>query len=106
MRPVWADLHVNVHHRFADMAGGVEAGIAQLQAELVFAFCVEAAMAFETGGVRRLLELLAYMNFGTNLGGNHGSSPEQGEGKWRARRLCVGDTEDRGLIGSHSFFRE
>lgn len=106
MRPVWANFHVDVHHRLADMPGGVEAGIAQLQAKLVFAFCVEAAMAFETGGVRRPLELLAYVNFGMNLGSDHGSSPRQGMGKWHARKLCVGNTEDRGLIGSHISFSE
>lgn len=76
MRPMWPDFHVNVHHRLTDMPRGVEAGIAQLQAKLVFAFGVEAAMAFEAGGVCGLLELFAYVNFGMNLGGNHGNSPK------------------------------
>jgi hypothetical protein len=42
---------------------------------------MEAAMAFETGGIPRPLELPANVDFGMNLGGNHGSSPEQGMGK-------------------------
>jgi hypothetical protein len=79
------NLHVNADHRFADVACGIEAGIAQLQAELVFGLGAETTMAFEAGGEIRVLVLLANVNFGMNFQSDHCKSPSENKGKRRAR---------------------
>jgi len=71
-------LHVDADNRLADMAGRVKAGVAEPDTELVFALGVKAAMAFEAGGIFRLLVLLACVNFGMDLKRNHFNSPKLG----------------------------
>jgi len=60
MRP---RLDVNADHGFTQRAQSFEAGVAELEAELVFAFCVESAVAFVAGGVRRALALFSHVDF-------------------------------------------
>jgi hypothetical protein len=56
-------LYVNADHRLAERAQGFEAGVAEFETQLVFAFCLERVMAFVAGGVRRALALLSDVNF-------------------------------------------
>jgi len=56
-------LYVNADHRLAERAQGFEAGIAEFETQLVFAFCLERVMAFVAGGVRRALALFSDVNF-------------------------------------------
>ena len=54
---------MNADHRFAQRAQGFEAGVAKIEAELIFALCMEGTATFTTGGVRRALALLPDVNF-------------------------------------------
>jgi len=66
-----AGLDVDTDNGFADVAQGIKAGIAEFQAELVFTFCMESAVAFKTGGIFRKLALFAGVNFGMNFELDH-----------------------------------
>lgn len=68
---VRADLHVDADDWLADLAGVVKAGVAQSHAELVFTFCVEAAVAFVAGGVFRTTVLFAGVNFRMDFKRDH-----------------------------------
>jgi len=76
-RSIRAHLYVNTHDRLAEVAGRVEAGIAQFQAKLVFAFRVEAAVTFITGRVIWTLLQFADMNFGMDFERDHFNSPRR-----------------------------
>jgi hypothetical protein len=67
--------YVNTDHRFAQGAQGFEAGVAEFQAELVFAFCVERVVAFVAGGVCRTLALFFYVDFWMDFERVHKTSP-------------------------------
>jgi hypothetical protein len=60
MRP---RLYVDADHGFAQRAQGFEAGVAEFEAKVVFAFRVEGVMEFVAGGVRRALSLFSHVNF-------------------------------------------
>jgi hypothetical protein len=55
---------MNADSLFAEIPPGIEAAIAELQAELLFAFRTEAAKALVAGGIFRELVLLLNVNFG------------------------------------------
>jgi hypothetical protein len=55
-------LYVDADDRFAQGAQGFEAGVAEFEAELVFAFCVEGVVAFVASGVGRALALFPAVN--------------------------------------------
>ena len=58
-----ARLYVDADHWFAERAQSLKAGVAEFEAEMIFAFCVKGVMAFVAGGVRRTLALFPHMNF-------------------------------------------
>ena len=64
LRPV---LYVNADHRFAKGTKGFETGVAEFEAELVFAFCLECVVALVAGRERRTLALFCYVNFWMDL---------------------------------------
>ena len=74
---------MDVEDRFACLAKRVEAMVAQLQAELVFAFGAEIAVTLAAGRIGRTLELFLNVNFGMNLELDHGIPRNK---KW-ARRM-------------------
>jgi hypothetical protein len=67
---------VDADDGFAMLAQGVEAGIAQLQAQLVFALRSKTPMALVAGGKSRALAQFASVNFGMNFQRNHETLPE------------------------------
>jgi hypothetical protein len=60
---------------FAKLARGVKAGIAELQAQLVFALRVATPVAFMARGKSRARAQLANVNFGMNFQRDHQNSP-------------------------------
>lgn len=68
-------LYVNTDHRLVRGAQGFEAGVAEFQAGLVFAFCVERVVAFAAGGVCRMLALFFYVDFWMDFECVHEMSP-------------------------------
>ena len=80
MRP---NLDVNADDRFVQVSKIVKAGVTQGQAKLVFALGSEAAVAFEAGGIFRMLELFFGVNFGMNFKHAHYIAP----GDDRARHM-------------------
>jgi hypothetical protein len=60
---------------FANLAHGVKAGIAEFQAQLVFALRVETPVAFMARGKSRALAQLANVNFGMNFQRDHQNFP-------------------------------
>jgi len=70
---------VDADDRLAKVAKRVKAGVAELEAELVFTLGVESAVAFEAGGIVRALTLFAGVNFGMNFKFEH-KLPWQGMG--------------------------
>jgi len=72
---VWTHFDVNAYHRFAEVAQRVKAGVAQLQAELVFALGMEAAVALVAGAIFRTLALFAGVHFGMDFERDHNISP-------------------------------
>jgi hypothetical protein len=71
------DLHVNAEQRFAGLSQRVEAGGAQLQAQLVFALGMEGAVAFMTSCAGRALRLFSDVNLGMDLERDHKISPKE-----------------------------
>lgn len=69
-------LHVNTDDGFAMLAHGVQARIAKLQAQLVFALRTETAMALVAGGKSRTLVEFASVNFGMNFQLDHETPPK------------------------------
>ena len=59
----------------AKLARGVKAGIAELQAQLVFALRVATPVAFMARGKSRARAQLANVNFGMNFQRDHQNSP-------------------------------
>jgi hypothetical protein len=70
-------LHVNTKEWFAGLAQRVKAGVAQFQAQLVFALGMEGAVAFMTGCVGRALRLFSGVDFGMDLKRDHKISPKE-----------------------------
>jgi hypothetical protein len=66
---------VDADDRFPQGAQGFEAGVAEFEAELVFAFCLEGVVAFVASGVGRALALFSYMNFWMDFKRVHKFSP-------------------------------
>jgi len=87
-------LYVNADHWFAQRAQGFEAGVAEFEAKLVFAFRVESVVAFVAGGEGRALALFPYMNFWMDLKRVHKFSPmsigASGMPEWD---ICLGCRE-------------
>jgi hypothetical protein len=82
MRP---RLYVDADHGLAQRAQGFEAGIADFEAELGFAFRVERVMEFAAGGVRRALSLFSHVNFWMDFERVHNFSPLKSRGTRLAR---------------------
>ena len=72
---LWARLYVNADDRFAQRAQGFEAGVAEFEAELVFTFCVESALALVAGGIGWTLVLFSYVDVRMDLERAHNLSP-------------------------------
>jgi hypothetical protein len=68
-------LYVDADHGFAQGAQSFEAGVAEFEAELVFAFCVEGVVAFVASGVGRALALFSYRNIWMDFERVHKFSP-------------------------------
>ena len=68
-------LYVDADHGLAQRAQGFEAGVAKFETELVFAFCVEGAVTFVAGGVRRALALFSHVDFRMDFERVHNISP-------------------------------
>jgi hypothetical protein len=66
---------VDADHWFAERAQSLKAGVAEFEAELIFAFCVKGVMAFVASGVRRALALFPDMNFRMDFERVHDFSP-------------------------------
>jgi hypothetical protein len=66
---------MNADDRFAQGAQGFEAGIAEFEAELVFAFCVEGVVAFVASGEGWAMALFRYVNFWMDFERVHKISP-------------------------------
>jgi hypothetical protein len=88
---------VDADYRFADMAGGVKAVIAQTQTELVFTFGVEAAVTSEAGGIFRVLVLFGNVNFGMDFERYHINPPVCSR-QPRCQIRAILTIEDTGLI--------
>ena len=82
-----ARLHVHTDDRFAKLAHGVKAGIAELQAQLVFALRVETPVAFMARGKSRARPQHANVNFGMNFPRDHQNSPQTVDGTLDAKTL-------------------
>lgn len=70
-----AHLDMNADDRLAEMAGGVKAGVAEIEAELIFTLGAEAAVAFVAGGIFRVLVLFANVNSGMDFERDHCKLP-------------------------------
>jgi hypothetical protein len=68
-------LYADARDRLAQGAQGIEAGVAEFEAELVFAFCLEGVVAFVASGVGRALALFPDVNFWMDFGCVHKFSP-------------------------------
>jgi hypothetical protein len=68
---VRANFDVNADDRFAKMAEGIKAGVAEFEAKLVFAPGVKTAVAFVAGGIIRTLALFVDVNFRMNFKLDH-----------------------------------
>ena len=66
-----AHFDVDAHDGFAYVPSSIEAGIAQVQAQLIFALGVKTAVAFVTGRVVWVLLLFAYMYLRMDFQFNH-----------------------------------
>jgi hypothetical protein len=66
---------MNADQRFAQRTQRFEAGITKLEAELIFAFCMEGAATFATSGVRGSLALFPVVNFWMDFEHLHILSP-------------------------------
>jgi hypothetical protein len=71
-------LYVNAEGWFTGFPQCVEAGVAQFQAQLVFALGMEGAVAFMTSCIGRALCLFSGVNFGMDLERDHRMSPKEG----------------------------
>lgn len=58
---------MNADDRFTVLAHGIEAGIAQLQGQLIFALCSETPVTLVTSGKIQAIMQFANMNFGMNF---------------------------------------
>jgi hypothetical protein len=77
--------YVDADHGLAQRAQGFEAGVAEFEAELVFAFRVERVMAFVAGGVSGAMALFSHVNFRMDLKRVHKISPHKYRRKQAAR---------------------
>ena len=68
-------LYVDTDDRLAERTQGFEAGIAEFEAELVFAFCVEGVVALVASRVWRTLPLFSYLNIWMDFERVHDFSP-------------------------------
>jgi hypothetical protein len=66
---------VHTEDGFAKLAHGVKAGIAEFQAQLVFALRSKTPVAFMAGGKSRARAQLADVNIGMNFQRGHENSP-------------------------------
>jgi hypothetical protein len=73
---VGEELDVDADDRFGEVAGGVEAMITQVHAELIHALGAEAAMAFIAGRKFRTLGLFVGVYLGMNFQSNHCNLPD------------------------------
>ena len=68
---------MNAERRFAGLAQRIETGVAQFQAQLVFALGMEGAVAFMTSCAGRALRLFSGANPGMDLERDHKISPRE-----------------------------
>ena len=78
-------LHVNADDRLAQGAQGFEAGVAEFEAELIFAFCLEGVMTFVAGGVGWALPLFSDVDFRMDFERDHKIFPVKYRGMRMAR---------------------
>jgi hypothetical protein len=76
---------VHTDNGFAKLAQGVKAGIAEIQAQLVFALRSKTPVAFIAGGKSRALAQLANVNFRMNFQRDHETPPCTADGTLDAR---------------------
>ena len=87
-------LYVDADDRLAQGAQSFEAGVAEFEAELVFAFCVEGVVAFVASGVGRALALFPNVNFWMDFERAHKFSPASiGACGWPDWVICLGCME-------------
>ena len=68
---------MNADDRFTQGAQGFETGVAELEAELVFVFCVKGVVAFVARGVGRTLALFPDVDFWMDFERVHKFSPQR-----------------------------